>query len=59
MVKGGTTMSNQPPETVIERFSQLLAEGDLDAMVELYEPDATFAPQPGESVMDVMRFDRR
>jgi uncharacterized protein (TIGR02246 family) len=50
MVKGGTTMSNQPPETVIERFSQLLAEGDLDAMVELYEPDATFAPQPGESV---------
>jgi uncharacterized protein (TIGR02246 family) len=43
-------MSNQPPETVTERFSQLLAEGDLDAMVELYEPDATFAPQPGESV---------
>jgi uncharacterized protein (TIGR02246 family) len=43
-------MSNQPPEAVIERFSQLLATGDLDAMVELYEPDATFAPQPGESV---------
>lgn len=38
------------PEAVIERFSQLLAEGDLDAMVELYEPEATFAPQPGESV---------
>jgi uncharacterized protein (TIGR02246 family) len=43
-------MSDQPPEAVIERFSQLLAKGDLDAMVELYEPDATFAPQPGESV---------
>jgi uncharacterized protein (TIGR02246 family) len=44
-------MSDEPrPEAVIERFSQLLAEGDLDAMVELYEPDATFAPQPGESV---------
>ena len=38
------------PEAVIERFSELLARGDLDAMVELYEPDATFAPQPGESV---------
>ena len=43
-------MSNQRPETVIERFSQLLAEGELDAMVELYEPDATFVPQPGETV---------
>ena len=38
------------PEAVIERFSQLLAEGDLDAMVELYEPDATFAPRPGAEV---------
>jgi uncharacterized protein (TIGR02246 family) len=38
------------PEAVIERFSELLAQGDLDAMVELYEPDAAFAPQPGESV---------
>jgi len=38
------------PEATIERFSELLAAGDLDAMVELYEPDATFAPQPGESV---------
>ena len=38
------------PKAVIERFSQLLAEGDLDAMVELYEPDATFAPQPGAEV---------
>ena len=45
-------MSDEPrPEAVIERFSRLLAEGDLDAMVELYEPDATFAPQPGETVM--------
>ena len=44
-------MSNDVrPENVIERFSELLAEGDLDAMVELYEPDATFAPQPGEQV---------
>ncbi|HZB05963.1 MAG TPA: SgcJ/EcaC family oxidoreductase [Thermoleophilaceae bacterium] len=38
------------PEATIERFSQLLAAGDLESMVALYEPDATFAPQPGESV---------
>jgi uncharacterized protein (TIGR02246 family) len=43
-------MSDQRPEAVIERFSQLLAERNLDGMIELYEPDATFAPQPGESV---------
>jgi uncharacterized protein (TIGR02246 family) len=39
------------PEGVIERFSELLAEGDLDAMMQLYEPDAAFAPQPGETVL--------
>jgi uncharacterized protein (TIGR02246 family) len=35
------------PEAVIERFSELLADGDLEAMMELYEPDAAFVPQPG------------
>jgi uncharacterized protein (TIGR02246 family) len=44
------TPSNQTPEATIERFSTLLAEADLDALVDLYEPAATFAPQPGESV---------
>jgi uncharacterized protein (TIGR02246 family) len=38
------------PEAVIERFSELLVRGDLEGMLALYEPDATFAPQPGESV---------
>lgn len=42
--------SAQTPEQAIERFSALLAEGDLDGMVELYEPDAAFAPEPGRSV---------
>jgi uncharacterized protein (TIGR02246 family) len=41
-------MSRVRPETVIERFSQLLAEGDLDSMMQLYEPDAAFTPQPGQ-----------
>jgi uncharacterized protein (TIGR02246 family) len=44
-------MSDPRPEAVIERFSELLAEGNLDAMVDLYEPDAAFAPQPGEIVI--------
>ena len=43
-------MTDQRPEAVIERFSELLAKGDLDAMVELYEPDAAFVPQPGAQV---------
>ncbi len=43
-------MDQSRPEAVIERFSELLAEGDLEAMVELYEPDAAFAPQPGQTV---------
>ncbi|HET8821299.1 MAG TPA: SgcJ/EcaC family oxidoreductase [Thermoleophilaceae bacterium] len=43
-------MTETTPEATIERFSRHLAAGDLDSMVALYEPDATFAPQPGESV---------
>jgi uncharacterized protein (TIGR02246 family) len=38
------------PGAVIQRFSELLGEGDLDAMMELYEPGAAFAPQPGQTV---------
>jgi uncharacterized protein (TIGR02246 family) len=45
-----STSTAQTPEQAIERFSALLADGDLDGMVELYEPDAAFAPQPGTSV---------
>jgi uncharacterized protein (TIGR02246 family) len=43
-------MAELRPDATIERFSELLAEGDLDAMMELYEPDAAFAPQPGQTV---------
>jgi uncharacterized protein (TIGR02246 family) len=38
------------PQDTIHRFSALLAEGDLEALVELYEADAAFAPRPGECV---------
>jgi uncharacterized protein (TIGR02246 family) len=44
-----TASAPTPPDT-IRRFSALLAEGDLEALVDLYEPHAAFAPQPGESV---------
>ena len=44
------TASIRTPEDTIRRFSALLAEGDLDSMVDLYEPDAAFVPRPGEAV---------
>jgi uncharacterized protein (TIGR02246 family) len=44
------TATAHTPEDTIRRFSSLLADGDLDALVDLYEPDAAFAPQPGQSV---------
>jgi uncharacterized protein (TIGR02246 family) len=43
-------MGESRPEATIERFSELIAKGDLDAMMELYEPDAAFALQPGQTV---------
>jgi uncharacterized protein (TIGR02246 family) len=43
-------MTQAGPEAVIEQFAELLAEGDLEGMLNLYEPDATFAPQPGQTV---------
>lgn|SRR5215211_226350 len=51
---GGTRRSvTEPahtPEAVVERFAALLADGDLEGLVELYEPDAAFLPQPGRAV---------
>ena len=44
------TTSAPTPEDTIRRFSALLAEGDLEALVDLYEPEAAFTPRPGESV---------
>jgi uncharacterized protein (TIGR02246 family) len=43
-------MPTATPEQVIECFSSSLARSDLDALVDLYEPDAVFAPQPGRVV---------
>jgi uncharacterized protein (TIGR02246 family) len=35
------------PEQVIEQFSRHLNDGDLDALVGLYEAGAAFVPEPG------------
>jgi uncharacterized protein (TIGR02246 family) len=43
-------MSEARPDGVIKRFSELLAEADIEAMMELYEPDAAFVPQPRQTV---------
>jgi uncharacterized protein (TIGR02246 family) len=38
------------PEDTIRSFSDLVVAGDLDAVLDLYEPDAVFVPQPGSAV---------
>jgi uncharacterized protein (TIGR02246 family) len=38
------------PEDTIRSFSALIVAGDLDAVLELYEPEAIFVPQPGSTV---------
>ena len=43
-------MSTHTPEAVIQRFAEALEQSDLGALLDLYEPDATFAPAPGEAV---------
>jgi uncharacterized protein (TIGR02246 family) len=42
---------------VIERFALHLNEGDVDAALALYEPDAAFVPEPGTIVhgLDAIR----
>ena len=45
------------PTDVIDALSRRLGEGDLDGALALYEPSATFAPQPGRQVsgLDAIR----
>jgi uncharacterized protein (TIGR02246 family) len=38
------------PEEVQRLWAEYFVAGDLDAMVSLYEPDATLAAEPGASV---------
>ncbi len=43
-------MHTETPQAAIELFAGAMNAGDLDAALSLYEPGATFAPQPGASV---------
>jgi ketosteroid isomerase-like protein len=38
------------PEALMRTFADRLNTGDLDGLVDLYEPDAVFEPQPGAVV---------
>ena len=43
-------MGAHSPAATVQRVSELLGEGALEPLVELYEPDAAFAPEPGRAV---------
>jgi uncharacterized protein (TIGR02246 family) len=43
-------MKASSPAQVIALFTEALNSGDVDGAMGLYEPEATFAPQPGEEV---------
>ena len=43
-------MHAETPQAAIELFAAAMSSGDLDGALSLYEPTATFAPQPGASV---------
>ena len=38
------------PGATVRYFSSLLQDGELDALLDLYEDDATFVPEPGRVV---------
>jgi ketosteroid isomerase-like protein len=39
------------PAGTVERFSELLSAGHIDELLELYEGDAAFVPEPGRTVV--------
>ena len=43
-------MKADSPAQAIELFTEALNGGDVGGAVSLYEPEATFAPQPGQEV---------
>jgi ketosteroid isomerase-like protein len=43
--------TSHTPATTVERFSELLSQGRIDALLDLYEDDAAFLPEPGRAVV--------
>jgi uncharacterized protein (TIGR02246 family) len=50
MTMANTTTDLTTPEALLRTFSERLNAHDLDGLVGLYEPTATFEPQPGTVV---------
>jgi len=44
------TIKTDTPGATVERFSALLGEGRVEALLALYDEDATFVPEPGRMV---------
>jgi uncharacterized protein (TIGR02246 family) len=44
------TARTDTPAGTVEHFSELLGEGRLDALLQLYEEGAIFVPEPGRAV---------
>jgi uncharacterized protein (TIGR02246 family) len=44
------TAKTDTPGGTVEHFSALLGEGRVDALLDLYEEDAAFVPEPGRVV---------
>lgn len=42
-----TVIDTTTPEALMRTFTACLSSGDLDALLDLYEPDAVFEPAPG------------
>ncbi len=43
-------MPARKPEECDLLIADIMAKGDLEALVALYEPNATFVPEPGKTV---------
>jgi uncharacterized protein (TIGR02246 family) len=43
-----TTMPARSPEEICRLFQQYMAEGDIDAVLSVYDPEAVFVTQSGE-----------
>ncbi len=41
------------PAQLMELFAERAARGDLETLLELYEPDAVFEPQPGVTMVGI------
>jgi uncharacterized protein (TIGR02246 family) len=45
-----TTMAQNRPEDMHQRFAQHFNAGDIESLMALYTPDAALVPQPGQVV---------